>query len=173
MSKPRGPGQRRERADKAVVLIGVFKLVKALLLVGVGLGSLLGLPQRISQLSTEGARWTAMVGGREVIQRALAKVLSLDDKILRRIGVASLCYALIFVVEGVGLIRKKRWAEWLTVIVTASFIPFEIYELARHFTGAKVAALVLNVLIAGYLLWRRWPRERHSRPNAQVSMAGR
>jgi uncharacterized membrane protein (DUF2068 family) len=50
---------------------------------------------------------------------------------------------------------RRRWAEWLTVFVTASFIPLELYELSRRFGPGKLVALVLNVAIALYLVWRR------------------
>ena len=40
----------------------------------------------------------------------------------------------------------------MTVGVTASFIPFEVYEIVEHFGPGKVVALVLNVAIAGYLV---------------------
>src|SRR5262249_47735664 len=53
-----------------------------------------------------------------------------------------------------GLLLKKRWAEWLTVLVTASFVPFEVYEIAQRGGAAKIAALVLNVAIVAYLGWR-------------------
>jgi uncharacterized membrane protein (DUF2068 family) len=85
----------------------------------------------------------------------LSRFLALDLRDLREIGAAFIAYAAVFVVEGVGLLRRRRWAEWLTVIVTASFIPFEIYELARRPGVAKVIALALNVAIAAYLAWRR------------------
>jgi uncharacterized membrane protein (DUF2068 family) len=61
----------------------------------------------------------------------------------------------VFVVEGVGLLRGRRWAEWLTVFVTASFIPFEIWELTRRPGGGKVVALAMNAAIVVYLAWRR------------------
>jgi uncharacterized membrane protein (DUF2068 family) len=58
----------------------------------------------------------------------------------------------LFAIEGWGLWREKRWAEYLTVIVTASLIPLEIWEIIRHLTWLKVAALALNIAIVLYLL---------------------
>ena len=57
-----------------------------------------------------------------------------------------------FLVEGWGLWREKRWAEYLTVIVTASLIPLEIWEIFHHFTWLKVFALALNAAIVWYLI---------------------
>ena len=55
--------------------------------------------------------------------------------------------------------REKRWAEYLTVVVTASLIPLEVWEIFRHPTWLKVLALVINVAILIYLI-RLLRRER-------------
>ena len=49
---------------------------------------------------------------------------------------------------------EKRWAEWLTVIITASLIPIEIYEIWRQPTAARIVVLLINLAIVGYLLYR-------------------
>ena len=71
------------------------------------------------------------------------------------IGALVLVYAGVRFAEAYGLWLERRWAEWLTVIVTSSFIPFEIYELARRPGPGKVVALALNGAIAAYLAARR------------------
>lgn len=49
----------------------------------------------------------------------------------------------------------KPWAEWFTVIITASLLPLEVYEI-RHPTIPKVVVLVINIAVVGYLvLWIR------------------
>ena len=45
------------------------------------------------------------------------------------------------------VVTEKRWAEWVTLIVTASFVPIEVYELARHESAVRVGTLVLNVVV--------------------------
>ncbi len=62
---------------------------------------------------------------------------------------------LIELVEGVGLWYAKRWAEYLTVVATAAFLPLEIRELAEKVTGLRIGALVFNVLAVLYLLWAK------------------
>jgi uncharacterized membrane protein (DUF2068 family) len=67
----------------------------------------------------------------------------------------SLSLAALEAVEAVGLWFNKRWAEYLTFIVTTLFIPYEIYELTLKISVLKVVALVLNVLVVLYLLWAK------------------
>jgi uncharacterized membrane protein (DUF2068 family) len=72
------------------------------------------------------------------------------------IGAGALVYAGILALQAWGLHRRRMWAEWLTVIVTSSLIPIEIYELIRHATLAKAIALGVNIAIVMYLLRHRW-----------------
>jgi uncharacterized membrane protein (DUF2068 family) len=66
----------------------------------------------------------------------------------------SFVYAALFVAEGTGLWLEKRWGEWLTVIITSTLIPVEIYEIYRHPSAVKVGVLVINVGIVAYLIYR-------------------
>jgi uncharacterized membrane protein (DUF2068 family) len=52
----------------------------------------------------------------------------------------------------VGLWSARPWVEYLTIIATASFVPFEVYELSRHLTWPRGATLVFNLLVVAYLI---------------------
>jgi hypothetical protein len=56
--------------------------------------------------------------------------------------------------EGIGLWLEKRWAEWLTVIITSSLVPIEIYEIYRHPSPVKISVFLLNIAIVVYLVYR-------------------
>ena len=73
---------------------------------------------------------------------------------MEEIGLATLLYGTMFLVEGTGLMLMKRWAEYFTVISTAGFLPVEIYEVVVRFRMAKVIVLLVNVLIVFYLVWQ-------------------
>lgn len=68
--------------------------------------------------------------------------------------IGTACYGLLFCVEGVGLLLLKRWAEYLTVIATGSFLPLEIYEMIKQVTAMKVVMLVFNLAVFVYLIVR-------------------
>jgi uncharacterized membrane protein (DUF2068 family) len=142
------------------VLIGAFKLIKTVILIILGVVAFTGAPGHLAHVLARLTHWTGIFSGREVVQRALAKLLSIDERTVHRLGVASFCYAAIFATEGTGLLLKRRWAEWLTVGVTGSFIPVEVYELGHRPGLAKAAALVLNLAIVAYLLWRLRAKRR-------------
>ena len=122
----------RERGDRVVVLIGAFKLLKSALLIAIGAAALRGVSGAALDRALHASGWTGALSGHRTVRDALVRLLSMDAHTLRDLGVACLCYAAVFLVEGIGLLRGRRWAEWLTVVVTVSFIHIEIYELARH-----------------------------------------
>jgi uncharacterized membrane protein (DUF2068 family) len=71
---------------------------------------------------------------------------------LHLLGGVLLAYGFVEGVEAVGLWYQQRWAEYLTFLVTASLLPFEIYEIAHRTTPFKVIAFVINVAVVVYLL---------------------
>jgi uncharacterized membrane protein (DUF2068 family) len=82
----------------------------------------------------------------------LDKLFTLDSSKIRLFGAAMAVYAIVEGIEAVGLWYARRWAEYLTFVVTASLLPFEVYELAHRVTVFKVLAFVINVAVVVYLL---------------------
>jgi uncharacterized membrane protein (DUF2068 family) len=148
-------GGTAARGDRVVVLIGVFKLAKAAVLGVLGSAAILDMPAAFVRPALHLLRWAGGLPGHHTIRHAFAKLLAMDAWTTRALGIIGLGYAAVFLVEGVGLMRRRRWAEWLTVVVTASFIPIEIYELVRRRGGSEIVALAVNGAIVLYLVWRR------------------
>jgi uncharacterized membrane protein (DUF2068 family) len=67
--------------------------------------------------------------------------------------IATFTYAAVFAIEGIGLWMQKRWAEWLTCIITASLIPLEVWEFAHRPNLGKAAVVIGNAAIVAYLVW--------------------
>ncbi|MFI9270360.1 DUF2127 domain-containing protein [Kitasatospora sp. NPDC052896] len=82
----------------------------------------------------------------------IRKTFSYQKKTLVIVALALLAYALIELVEGVGLWLGRRWAEYLTVVATAAFLPLEGEELTHHVTAFKVVTLLINVLAVVWIL---------------------
>jgi uncharacterized membrane protein (DUF2068 family) len=147
----------------ALRAIAVFKLCKALGLLVVAVASFDLV--RSAQLDTF-AEWIEQLPihhGHRLLTHLLDAMLQLGPHKFIAIGLGACVYASLFLVEGWGLWRGRRWAEYLTTIATTSLIPFELYEIARHTTLLKVGALALNVAIVGYLIWllqREAPHDR-------------
>ena len=84
----------------------------------------------------------------------ITRLFRVTPKQLKELSAGTLIYAGLFATEGVGLVLRKRWAEYFTIITTGGLIPLEIFELAKHFTIAKVVITLINILIVWYLVMR-------------------
>src|SRR3954470_13811714 len=140
--------------DRWTDLIGVFKLAKAVLLVGVAIGALKLLHQDVAQVIERWIYTLQVDPDNQFIQKLLTRVWSVDDRTLKEISAGTFCYAGLFSVEGTGLLLRKRWASYLTIVVTASFLPFEVYEMVRETSALKAAVIALNLAILVYLAIR-------------------
>ena len=155
MSKPRSHG-------RGLRLIAAFKLLKGLALLALGIGALHLLHKDVEALVEHWINVFQVDPNGHYIRLLLAKLSILDDKRLKELSIGTFIYAAIFLTEGLGLALGKRWAEYLTIISTASLLPLEIYELAKHASVGKGLALVINLGVVAYLIFelRRFPKKR-------------
>jgi uncharacterized membrane protein (DUF2068 family) len=97
----------------------------------------------------------AVTGGghaRSGVLGEVDKLFSLQSSKLHLFAAVILVYALVEGVEAVGLWYQRRWAEYLTFLVTASLLPFEVWEMTTRLTAFKVVAFVINLAVVIYLL---------------------
>ena len=71
------------------------------------------------------------------------------------IGIGAVLFGLLEITEAVGLARRRRWAEYLTVIAGCIGIPFELMEVLRRQTPLRIGILLINVAIVIYLAWQK------------------
>jgi uncharacterized membrane protein (DUF2068 family) len=150
-----------QRHDRGLVAIGSFKLVKAALLVAVGLGLLRLL--RVDDAAYTLETWIEHLRidpQNRLIHGLARRLLGVDPHRLEAIDAGTFLYAGVFATEGIGLLLGKRWAEYLTLAVTVSFIPVELFEVVKHASVPKAAVTAVNVCIAIYLA-RLLRRQRH------------
>ena len=137
-----------------VRLIALFKLLKGVLLIAVGVAALKLLYTDIASLVES---WVAVLGldqNSRFVGRALSTAAALTPNRVRDLIVGSFLYGGLFLTEGIGLWLLKRWAMWFTVIITGSLLPLEIYELTRHPSAGKIGLLAANLALVGYLIRR-------------------
>jgi uncharacterized membrane protein (DUF2068 family) len=89
------------------------------------------------------------------LTRQLEHLLQLRAGTLRVLLATAIVYCVVEGAEAVGLWRLRRWAEYLTALATAGFLPFEIVELVHRITVVRVGALVVNVAVLIYLVWAK------------------
>ena len=134
-------------------LIAVFKFFKAALLIALGVGLFRALHKDIGSVLEHWAEALRLDPGSHFLNEVLARAARVSPGQVKQLGVGSFLYAGLFLAEGTGLWLRKRWGEWLTIIITGSLVPVEIFEIHRHPSWVKVGVLVVNVGIVVYLIY--------------------
>lgn len=141
-----------KRHNQWLLLIAVYKGLQALLFIALGIGALHLLHHKdiddvIGQLGdfmrSPESRFVNFLYDRASL---------INDPLLRRIGALAFSYAGLSLAEGIGLFLEKAWGEYLTLAITASFLPWEIFEIFHRLTWIRVGLLVVNIMVFVYLL---------------------
>jgi uncharacterized membrane protein (DUF2068 family) len=132
----------------------LFRLAKGIALLAVGIGALRFLHHDLAKSLEHWVNAFQIDPENHYVHRVLARALNVTPKQPKEISVGTFIYAGLFLTEGVGLLMRRRWAEYFTTISTGLFIPLEVYELFRHVTALKIVLLVVNIAIVVYLIAR-------------------
>jgi len=163
MEKPAEPAAAEDaRHDRLLPWIAAERTFRAIVLLGVG----------IALVSHPHANWASDVShlaqhfGLDPKDNWVQRVMNDVSKIHTHqdlvFGGAAIAYGILEAFEAYGLFKRRPWGEWLTVVATSLlFIP-EIWELTKSASVLKVGAVVLNVAVVAYLLWRL--RRARARP---------
>ena len=144
--------ERKATHGRGLRLIAAFKLLKGLALLTLGIGALKLLHKDVEAIVVHWINIFQVDPHSHYMQLLLAKLSILDDRRLKELSAGTFIYSALFLTEGTGLALGKRWAEYLTIIGTASLLPLELYELSRHASLGKGFALVINLAVVAYLV---------------------
>jgi uncharacterized membrane protein (DUF2068 family) len=161
-------GPRKSEPHTGLWLIGIFNLLKCAITLAIGIGVLTLMEKDAAE---EMSRWFTAVRidlENPLVQRILTDVSGMSSRKLGVISLATFAYAIVFAVEGVGLLMRRRWAEYFAVIITCSFIPFEIYELVVRPNVPKAITIAINLAVVVYLIVRLW-KDRNLPPEEAKS----
>jgi uncharacterized membrane protein (DUF2068 family) len=148
-------GTRKHR-DVGFIIIGVFKLVKGILLLALAWSLI---HKDTAEVIRYWAHMFQVDTDSKFVQHWLVEVGLVQQRDLALVVTTSLFYSALLSTEGIGLLLQKVWAEYLTSIITASFIPIEIYAVARHSTVPRIVLLLVNILVVAYLMFRLGQRK--------------
>lgn len=105
-----------------------------------------------------------------IVHDIISRITGLPPERLHQLGVGTFFYGVMFGVEGVGLLLKRRWAEYMTVITTTTFLPLEVFELVARPSRkiSKAILLLLNLAILVYLLMNLFKSRPAAAGNAKA-----
>jgi uncharacterized membrane protein (DUF2068 family) len=138
--------------NRWLLLIAAYKLLQSLLFAANGVGALNLLHQDAVDMLAQLADHLRFNPESRFVNFILDEASLLNDPLLLRIGATAFCYAGVGIIEGIGLYLEKAWGEYLTLIITASFLPWEIIKVVHRVTWNRSGLLVANILVFLYLL---------------------
>ncbi len=151
-ASPPQDAEKRKHRNKWLLLIASYKTLQAVLFVLIGIGARHLLHKDVGDELASIADHLRFNPESRLVNIVLDRASLLNDPILRRIGILAFAYSAISYVEGIGLYFERVWAEYLTLLITASFLPWEIIEIFRRQTIFRFSLLAVNLLVFVYLL---------------------
>jgi uncharacterized membrane protein (DUF2068 family) len=152
------------KSERGLLLIGLFKLSKSLSCLVIGAMCLHLIHRDLGDMAMRVVDWLGLDPTGRVAAMFLEKADLISGHQLRVTGYLSFVGGILYAIEGTGLMLHKVWAEYFTVCLTTLGLPWEIYEMGKHFTAWKLALFVANVVVLAYLIWLiRRKREREGR----------
>jgi len=142
----------RSRHDRWIIAIGAFKLLQASLFILLGIGAVRLLHKDLVDVAQHIIYALRFNPESRLVNLVLEKVAMIDPHRLKQISAAIFAIAALDAIEGTGLVLEKAWAEFVTLILTASFLPWEIWELVRRVTWIKLGLVAINLAVVIYLL---------------------
>jgi uncharacterized membrane protein (DUF2068 family) len=134
-------------------------MLKTAALLGLGTTALLLVHHDVADALRHWVHVLGLAPGDRIVRGALAEAGVLGDRQLREIGVVALVYALLFALEGTGLLLGRPWGEWVSIVITGSFVPVEVYETVRAPHVVRAVGTLVNIAAVVYLVSR--VRKRH------------
>ena len=142
----------RQKHNRWLVLIAAYKFLLAAMFVAVGVGALRLMHKDIDDVISHLGDMHRFNPESRFVNFLYDRATIINDPLLKRIGALAFSYAVVSFVEGIGLYLEKAWGEYLTLAITASFLPWEIFEVFHRLTFVRVGLLVVNVFVFIYLL---------------------
>jgi uncharacterized membrane protein (DUF2068 family) len=156
-----------QRVPLAIRLIAIGKLLKSVAFIGgaVLLARLLHAPDLAAMIDACLTHLHIDPQG-EHLQQAITWVTGIPHGQLMLVAAGMNVYAAVYLIEGLGLWFDRPWAEWLTVIATALFIPGELEHLIHQPSVGICLTLLLNLAVVLFLGWRIRQRllQQHGSP---------
>ncbi len=159
--------ERPQRRDSGLFLIGIFKLVKAVFFLAVSLGALHFIHHDLSVSLEHLVNRLRVDPESHLVDFLLDKTSLITHHQLRLFSIFASLYSGLCCVEAYGLLRRKVWAELVTLWLSMSFVPWELFELIRRPSLWHLGILATNLVVVLYLLWLlRRKRQRGTDPQA-------
>jgi len=150
-------------------LIAAFEALKAIIVLLAGIEALRFLHRDIREAAAGLLRHLHLDPVARLPRLIMRVAENITDTTLIMIAAGAVAYAVVRFAEAYGLWHDRTWAKWLGAVSGAIYIPYELYELARHVTALRIGTFLANVVIVIYLSRSIW---QNRRPGAVSRISG-
>ena len=145
----------KRAGNQALAMIAVFKLAKAILFFAVAFG-LLRIVHKDTEVELRKFVHVFRIDSeRGIVKDLLERAGAITPGQKKVGGILAAVSGCMFCIEGVGLMLRKKWAEYFTAILTSGGIPIELYEIfhqTSHAVNSDVIKLVPEEQRAAFVL---------------------
>ena len=80
------------------------------------------------------------------------RALNLSPGTIKLLAAGLAAYAIIEIVEGIGLWQARRWGEYFAFVATSLGLPYEVYDLVTKFSVLALGLFFINLALVLYLV---------------------
>lgn len=164
----REPTASRDGGLRAIVALKAF-YGTLFFLVGLGVFALIN--NDVSDLAEQAADSLGIDPENRYLLLLLESFTGVSPKQIAAVGLGTILYSGLLLAMAWGLHLRRAWAEWLTIVATAFFIPIEIYEVVHSPHVTYGLALAVNTVIVWYLVRRRIRSASSSQQRLEASLS--
>ncbi len=151
---------------KLMRLVAVFEASKGLLVLLAGCGLLAMLHRDVQHVAEELVRFMHLNPASHYPRIFIDAAAHTTHGRLWMLAWLAFAYAMVRLVEGYGLWRERRWAEWFAAVSGGIYVPLEAFELWSHPSWLRAFTLSANLAVVAYMAWSlrrvRSPRRNSS-----------
>ncbi len=133
--------------------IGAFKLAQAFLFVLLGIGAIRLLHKDLVGIVEHFIYEMRFNPEGHLVNLVLIRVAMIDPHRIKQISAAIFAIAALDAIEGTGLVLNQAWAEFVTLTLTACFLPWEVILVIRHVTWMRIGLTAINLAVVVYLVF--------------------
>ena len=146
-------GAAKKGHERGLLLVALFKLSKTVFFALLGIAALKLLHRNVGELVMRLSGIVPLDPQGHFVSLVMDRADLIGSHQLRLVSIGALTYSALCLVEGIGLLMEKVWAEYFTLVLTTLALPFEMYEIVREAAPWKIGFLIANALVVVYLFW--------------------
>ena len=144
--------------------VAIFEAAKGTLVLCVGIGLLALIHEDLQLYGENVVRHLHMNPAHEYPRIFIEKISQLTPAQIKIFIAGAAIYSTVRFIEGYGLWKAKKWAEWFAIISSGIYLPIELYEIIKHPKWLTLVITLTNVAVLVFLI-----KYRLSKRPAKVS----